>query len=292
MPELPEVEVTRRELLPKLVGRTIAHVHTTKPSYFFLTPPAKLARALSGREVCALVRVGKYLLAELDDGSRLLLHLGMTGQLFFSGDASLRLLSALRGVTLAPEQQEAGFRPDSHTHLVLGFEDEGPLLYFRDVRKFGKVELLARGQSSARLDKLGIDALAARGQDLAQAARKRTVPIKSLLLDQGVLAGVGNIYADEALFLARVSPMRRASRLSRAECDRLVAAVQRVMQRSIETGGSSISDYVRPDGARGGYQDERQVYSRTGEPCRACGGTIRRRVLGGRSTHYCPTCQR
>ncbi|HEX2678558.1 MAG TPA: bifunctional DNA-formamidopyrimidine glycosylase/DNA-(apurinic or apyrimidinic site) lyase [Polyangiales bacterium] len=292
MPELPEVEVTRRELVPKLVGRTIARVRTTRPSYFFLTSPAKLARTLPGRRVNALTRTGKYLLCELDDGARLLLHLGMTGQLFFSGDPSLRLLSALRGVTLAPEEQSDGFRPDAHTHLVLAFEDGGPELLFRDVRKFGKVELLVGDKPSPRLEKLGVDALLATGADLARAAQKRSVAVKTLLLDQSVLAGVGNIYADEALFLARVSPTRRASRLSASECDAIVAAAQRVMLRSIETGGSSISDYVRPGGDRGGYQNERHVYSRTGEPCHVCGTPIKRKVLGARSTHYCPKCQR
>jgi formamidopyrimidine-DNA glycosylase len=194
-------------------------------------------------------------------------------------------------VTLAPEAQRDGFRPDAHTHLALGFRDAGPQLFFRDVRKFGKVELLEASAKSARLDKLGVDALAASGDELARIARTRKLPIKSLLLDQSVLAGVGNIYADEALFLAGVSPLRRSDRVSRAQHAAIVAAVQRVMLRSIETGGSSISDYVRPGGERGGYQDERQVYSRTGEPCRRCGRPIRRRVIGQRSTHYCPTCQ-
>jgi formamidopyrimidine-DNA glycosylase len=292
VPELPEVEVTRRELEPKLVGRTIARVQTTAPSYFFLTAPDTLRKRLAGRRADALRRVGKYLLLGLDDGSSVLLHLGMTGQLFFSGEPSLRLLSALRGVTLSPEQQQnTGFTPDAHTHLVLGFEDSGPQLYFRDVRKFGKVEWLAPGALSARLDKLGVDTLVARGADLFNAAHKRRVAIKTVLLDQSVLAGVGNIYADEALFLARVHPARRADRVKAEQCDALVSALQRVMARSIETGGSSISDYVRPDGERGRYQDERNVYARTDEPCRVCGTPIKRRVLGQRSSHFCPKCQ-
>ncbi len=291
VPELPEVEVTRRELLPKLLGRRIAEVSTTRKSYFFITPPARLRRELLGRTPTQLTRFGKYLLLELDDGARLLLHLGMTGQLFFSGDPSVRLLQALRGVTLAPERQETGFTPDAHTHLVLSFADAGQSLYFRDVRKFGKVELLAPQQSSPRLDKLGIDALLAKGSDLYAASRGRSVATKTLLLDQSVLAGVGNIYADEALFIAGVSPVRRANRLKPEACDAIVAATQRVMLRSIETGGSSISDYVRPDGERGSYQDERQVYSRTGQACVRCGSVIKRRVLGQRSTHYCPKCQ-
>ena len=293
MPELPEVEVTRRELEPKLLGRTIARVATTPQSYFFLTPPDTLRKRLAGRRAERLRRVGKYLVLELDDASSVLLHLGMTGQLFFSGEPSLRLLSALRGVTLAPEQQrEPGFVPDAHTHLVLRFADDGPALYFRDVRKFGKVEWLRAGALSKRLDKLGVDALSASAEDLFSAARKRRVAIKTVLLDQSVLAGVGNIYADEALFLARVHPAKRADRVTSERCNALVQAVQRVMLRSIETGGSSISDYVRPDGERGRYQDERNVYARTGQRCHVCATPIKRRVLGARSTHFCPTCQK
>jgi len=294
VPELPEVEVTRRELEPKLIGRTITEVATTKPSYFFITKPAALRKHLVGRRAERLVRIGKYLLLELDDGARVLLHLGMTGQLFFSGAPSVRLMSALRGVSLTPEQQAAadGFTPDKHTHLVLSFDDDGPQLYFRDARKFGKVEWLAEGQVSKRLGKLGIDALRAEGQALYTASRKRKIPIKTVLLDQSVLAGVGNIYADEALFIAKLHPLKRANKLRLEECDALVAAVRKVMLRSIETGGSSISDYVRPDGERGAYQDERKVYGRTGEPCHVCGTTIARKVLGQRSTHFCPHCQK
>ncbi|MET0385294.1 MAG: bifunctional DNA-formamidopyrimidine glycosylase/DNA-(apurinic or apyrimidinic site) lyase [Polyangiales bacterium] len=293
MPELPEVEVTRRELEPQLLGRTISHVATTAQSYFFVSSTALLRKRLTGRRAERLERFGKYLLLALDDGSRLLLHLGMTGQLFFSGDPSVRLLSALRGVTLTPEQQSAAvFVPDSHTHLVLSFADAGPQLYFRDVRKFGKVEWLAQGAKSSRLDKLGIDALGATGRDLFAAAHKRKVAIKTVLLDQSVLAGVGNIYADEALFLAGVHPARKAQRVKEAECEAIVAAVVQVMQRSIETGGSSISDYVRPGGERGRYQDERRVYGRERAPCHTCGTAIIRRMLGQRSSHFCPACQK
>lgn len=165
-------------------------------------------------------------------------------------------------------------------------------MHFRDVRKFGKVEWLPEGQGSPRLDKLGVDALLATGEQLHASTRKRRAPIKSVLLDQSVLAGVGNIYADEALFLAHVHPTLVAHRVSRARCHALVTAVQRVMLRSIETGGSSISDYVRPGGDDGGYQDERRVYARTGEPCPECGAVIQRIVVGTRGTHFCPRCQR
>ena len=291
MPELPEVEVTRQRIAPLLVGRTIARVRTTGPSYFFLTAPRRLARALVGRSAGGLERHGKYLVARLDDGSRLVLHLGMTGQLFAASSASVRLLSSAARAALAPEAQPR-FRPDRHTHLRLAFADGGPEVLFRDVRKFGKVLLQRPGEACPRLALLGVDALAARGEDLWRASRGRRVPVKTVLLDQSVLAGVGNIYADEGLFGAGVRPTRRAAALSRAECARIVEAVQRAMRRSIETGGSSISDFFAPDGADGRYQDERKVYARPGEPCPACGAPIRRIVLGQRAAHYCPRCQK
>jgi formamidopyrimidine-DNA glycosylase len=285
MPELPEVEVTRRRIAPLLVGRRIAQLRTSRPSYFFLTSPARLRRGLEGRALRSLDRAGKYLLGEVEGGGRLLLHLGMTGQLFASGVTSVRLLSASRRAALAPEDQTA-FRPDQHTHLRFEFEDEGPAVLFRDVRKFGKVQLLAAGERSERLDRLGTDALVVTGEALFEATRGRTAAIKTLLLDQAIVAGTGNIYADEALFLAGVRPTRRAGRVTRTECDRIAAGLRQVMLRSIETGGSSISDYVAPDGSDGGYQDERRVYARKGEPCLSCGQPIRRKMLGQRSTHW------
>ena len=291
MPELPEVEVTRRQIEPVLVGRTVLRLRTTPQSYFFLTPPGRLRRALEGRRIVDLERRGKYLVAGIEGGQRVLLHLGMTGQLFSSRAASVRLLSATARASLAPEEQPE-FRPDAHTHLRISFTDGGPDVFFRDVRKFGKVQLLAAGEASERLDRLGKDALEIQGEDLFLATRKRRVAIKSLMLDQSVVAGSGNIYADESLFLGGVRPRRRASRVTRAECDRIAAALRRVMRRSIETGGSSISDYVAPDGSDGAYQDERKVYARGGEPCGQCGAAIRRIVIGQRSAHYCPECQR
>jgi formamidopyrimidine-DNA glycosylase len=291
MPELPEVEITRRRIEPVLVGRRIARVHTSADSYFFLTPPDVLARGLEGGEVRALERRGKYLLAELEGGRRLLLHLGMTGQLFAGGARSVRLLSATARSALAPEDQP-DFEPDAHTHLRLSFADAGCEVLLRDVRKFGKVRLLEPGQSDPRLDRLGVDALAATGDDLYGGTRGRKVAIKNLLLQQAVLAGIGNIYADEGLFGAGIRPTRAARRLTRPDCERLVEGVQRVLRRSIETGGSSISDFVAPDGSDGHYQDERRVYARAGEPCRECGTPIRKIVLAQRGTHYCPRCQR
>jgi formamidopyrimidine-DNA glycosylase len=290
VPELPEVEVTRRRIEPLLVGRRIRRVRTTADSYVFLTPPTRLRRALAGRTARSLERRGKYLVAVLDDASRLVVHLGMTGQLFSSAARSVRLLSASARAALPPEAQ-AEFRPDAHTHLLLQFENGGPDVMLRDVRKFGKVLWLPRDASHPRLERLGVDALEVEGEALFRASRRREVAVKSFLLDQAVIAGVGNIYADEALFAAGVRPTRRAGRVGRAEYGRIADAIRRVLQRSIETGGSSISDYVAPDGSDGSYQDERRVYARTGEVCDRCDRPIRRVVIGQRSSHYCPGCQ-
>ena len=239
-----------------------------------------------------LERIGKYLVAMLDDERRLVLHLGMTGQLFGEGAASVRLLRGTAAAALSPEQQAAAFRPDRHTHFQVWFDDDGPRVFFRDARKFGKVQLLEPDEESPRLSRLGIDALAVSADTLLTARRGRRVAIKSLLLDQSVLAGLGNIYADESLHLAGVRPTRAAGRVTRAECERLAPAIVAILERSIAAGGSSISDYVQPDGRDGGYQDERRVYGRTGQPCPSCGSAIKRKVIGQRSSHYCPKCQR
>lgn len=292
VPELPEVEVTRRRLAPVLVGRKIDRLRTTRDSYFFVTPASALRRGLRGRTVSTLERLGKYLIAHLDDGARLVVHLGMTGQLFSSDAASPRLLSATARASLSPEEQRGSFRPDVHTHLRFSFADGGPEVYMRDVRKFGKVFLLPPGESHPRLDRLGEDALGVTGDLLFRATRKKKAAIKAVLLDQSVIAGCGNIYADESLFLAGIRPGRAAGRVTRVECDRLAEALRRVLERSIESGGSTISDYVAPDGEEGAYQDERRVYARGGEPCLECGTEIRKKVVAQRGTHYCPSCQR
>lgn len=291
MPELPEVETTRRQIAPLLIDRRIESLHTTRDSYFFLTPTRRLRAGLKNRTVTELERHGKYLVAQLDDGARLVVHLGMTGQLFSSLAESPRLLRAAARASLTPEQLP-GFRPDAHTHLRFSFEDGGPEVYMRDVRKFGKVLLLRPGERSERLDRLGRDALEVDGALLFRASRKKKAAIKALLLDQSVIAGCGNIYADEALFAAGVRPGRAAGRVTREECGRVAQELLRVLRRSIETGGSSINDYVAPDGRDGRYQDERRVYAREGLACYACGTSIRKKVVAQRGTHYCPQCQR
>ena len=291
MPELPEVEITRVRMLPLLRGRRIARVTTTPNSYFFLTHPRILRRVLPGRQILDFRRRGKYLYAPLDDGSTLHLHLGMTGQFLASGAASLRL-SRASGRSSPESMACPRFIADEHTHLVLEFEDGSPAVMLRDVRKFGKCAWRAAGESEPRHAKLGIDALLVSGESLYAASRRRSIDIKTLLLDQSVLAGVGNIYADESLFLAGLRPTRQAGRLTLRDCSGLAAAVRTILTRGIELGGSSISDFVHPDGSDGGFQHQHQVYARTGEPCRTCGAAVLRLVTRGRSTHFCPSCQR
>ena len=274
MPELPEVEVVRRKLVRRVKNRAICAVLTTRADHFFATRPATLKRRLVGRRIVSLYRAGKYLIAGLDDGQRLVLHLGMTGQLFTTG----------------PNHQ--GAIPDRHTHLRVEFADAGPELWFRDARKFGRVMLLQPGDRSPRLDKLGTDALTATGMDLYAATRGRRACVKNLLLDQSVLAGVGNIYADEALYRAGIRPTRRAGTISRRGCDALVEALKRAMIASIRAGGTTVNDYVTADRRRGSYQNRLQIYGREGEACVQCGRTVKRVVLAGRSAHYCPRCQK
>jgi formamidopyrimidine-DNA glycosylase len=247
---------------------------------------------LRGRTTRALQRRGKHLIATLDDDATLLLHLGMTGQIFAASAPSVRLLNSTGRAALTPERQRERFRPDAHTHLQLRFSDEGEPVFFRDARKFGKVEWLAPGVTSTRLAGLGPDALRASGEHLFDATRKRRTAIKARLLDQTVLAGVGNIYADEALFRAGVRPGRAAQRVTHAECDAIADALRDVLRRAIETGGSSIRDYVQPSGRDGGYQNERMVYARAGQPCQRCGATVRNKTIAQRTSCYCPGCQR
>lgn len=268
MPELPEVEVVRRRLAPSFTGKRIEKVWVAPPSYFFLTPPAALRRQLLGRSTVRLERIGKYILAELDDDSRLLCHLGMTGQI-----------------------TTHNLHPDQHTHLILSLEGGGTI-NFRDVRKFGKVEFIPRGETSPRLAKLGPDALAIELDVFVKRIRARSLAIKTALLNQAVVCGIGNIYADEALFAAGVLPTRPARSVSPQRLRTLHAQLRQILMSSIEGGGSSISDYRKPDGTMGDFQHRHLVYGKRGQPCPQCGRALRHVVLGGRSTHYCASCQR
>jgi formamidopyrimidine-DNA glycosylase len=290
MPELPEVELVARYLRPHLLGRRIARVATTQSSYFFLTPPATLAQSLPGERITALDRIGKYLLVVFESEQRLLLHLGMTGQLIVAGARNPRLIA--NGHRRGAPNALPDFTPDQHTHLSVYFADRRPALFFRDTRKFGKVQLLAVGEDSPRLSKLGPDALTVKASYWFVASRSRRVAVKSWLLNQTVTAGIGNIYADEALFLTGIRPTRSAHSLTKPECEALAKNVKRLLRQSIRAGGSSIDDYVHPDGSDGRFQERFNVYGREGQPCGRCHTNIERLVLGGRSTHFCAHCQR
>jgi formamidopyrimidine-DNA glycosylase len=269
MPELPEVEVTRRGIAPHLVGRTIEAIAVREPRLRWRV--SEEVRALGGRTVRSVERRGKYLLLDCGDG-HLILHLGMSG--------SLRLV--------AP-----GTAPGRHDHVDIGVG--GRVLRLRDPRRFGAV-LWTREPPSLHplLRHLGVEPLsrALDGGKLHRLTRACRVAIKPFLMDGHRIVGVGNIYASESLFLAGIHPRRRAGRLSTADARRLSAAVKRVLRTAIRAGGSSLRDFVGSDGAEGYFQRRAWVYDRAGLPCRRCGTAIRRFVQGQRATYFCPRCQR
>jgi formamidopyrimidine-DNA glycosylase len=273
MPELPEIETIRRSLKPRLLQRRVANVRVRRASLRRRVDPA-LAEKLSGRRIIRLRRRAKYLICDLDDGQIWIFHLGMSGRLLHFPPRSY-------------------CRPDKHDHVIVELDDASSLV-FRDPRRFG---LLAVGQPEemAFLVQLGPEPLANRGFDPSYVRKLRsrtTRSVKDVLMDQRVVAGLGNIYANEALHIAGIRPGRRMPRLSHVECDSLVAATRQVLREAIAAGGSSISDFVDGTGRVGRYQLNRRVYDRSGEPCRACGVTIKRSDVGQRSSFYCPRCQR
>lgn len=272
MPELPEVEVIRQGLLRRVVGSRIVSARIRARR---LTrrqgEPKELAESLAGREVQALRRRGKWLLFNLHGNETLLVHLGMTGQLLWA-------------------RNWASLEADRHVHARLDFAGGGVLAY-RDVRKFGQMFLLPTSDLEARLG-LGVEPL---GHDFTlkafQAICQAPTRIKSLLLDQRRIAGIGNIYADEALFRARIHPRRPAASLSRAEIAALRRAIRVVLRAAIQRRGSSISDYRDAEGERGAFAPLHRVYGRTGQACRVCGQPVTRILVGQRGTHFCPHCQ-
>ncbi len=274
MPELPEVEVTRRRIAPLVLGRTIVGVDASGVRPVFLTRPERLRPKLLGHRIDAVERLGKYLLLRLDDGGVLCVHLGMTGQLVTA--------EAFAGSRAAA---------DRHVHLALRFAGGGPALFLRDPRQFGRVFALRKGETSPRLERLGPDALRIGEAEFFAGLRTRRAAIKAVLLDQKLMAGVGNIYADEALFAASLRPTRRACRLSQEESDRLLGALKSLLRRAIAAGGTTVSDFVHPDGSEGMFGPRCRVYGREGRPCCRCGAPIRRQLVGQRSAHFCPHCQ-
>ena len=283
MPELPEVETVRKGLCPAMEGQVIAHAAVNRPDLRWPFPP-NMAERLTGQTVLRLRRRSKYILADLSGGETLLIHLGMSGRMTVSGD---------------PLGQFAHDHPkaEKHDHVVLNMAN-GARVTFNDPRRFGAMDLLDTdtAENHPLLAKIGPEPL---GNDfhesyLAQALKGRRTPIKSALLDQKIVAGLGNIYVCEALFRARISPMRRANALSSACAHTLVPIIRDVLSEAIEAGGSSLKDYRQADGELGYFQHNFDVYGREAEPCRTpdCTGLIKRVVQSGRSSFYCVNCQR
>ena len=280
MPELPEVETVRRGLEPVLVGRTIVHADIRRADLRRPFPPG-LAAHLTGARVDALRRRSKYLLADLDRGETLLVHLGMSGRVLVSG-------------TQVGAFHHAHPAPEKHDHVVLDLDD-GARLTFNDARRFGLIDLTPTPALDAHplLAGLGPEPLGNAFSASALAARMtgRVAPVKAILLDQRIVAGLGNIYVCEALWRARISPLREAGAVTPAETETLVTAIRAVLADAIAAGGSSLRDYRRADGELGYFQHSFSVYGREGHPCPRGDGSVARIVQSGRSSFFCPACQ-
>ena len=262
MPELPEVETVVRTLRPAIVGRKILNAEFTGLR-ILIGSPRKTANALAGRKIVSITRHGKFIAIKLDHGY-LVVHLGMTGRLRVDGEMS------------------------KWTHAIFTL-DKGTLLY-QDPRQFGRIEY--GDELPARVAALGPEPLEVTLEEFTRRLKLRKSPVKAVLLNQAVVRGVGNIYADEALFRAGVHPKRIAASL-RADCiERIFHAMREVLEEAIASRGSSVSNYVDAEGNKGGFQNEHRVYQRTGEPCVNCGAPIKRIVVGQRSTHFCGKCQK
>jgi formamidopyrimidine-DNA glycosylase len=263
VPELPEVETVVRSIAP-LVGRRIVSAEFRCRRVLRGCDPRAMAARIRGRRIAGIRRYGKFILVSLEGGGYLVVHLGMTGRLLLDGPAG------------------------KHTHAVLKL-DRGVLLY-DDSRQFGCIQFSQ--EFPARVAKLGPEPLEVPFEDFAAALKRRKTRIKALLLNQSFLRGLGNIYADEALFRAGIHPLAVPSRLRRDRARRLHEAIVAVLTEAIAAGGSSISDYVDAHGRKGFFQLSHRVYQRTGEPCVTCGTPIRRVLVAQRSSHFCPKCQR
>lgn len=270
MPELPEVETTRRGIEPYVVGRTIVAARIYEPRLRWRIDP-QLAGSVQGQRILSAGRRAKYLLIGLTRGT-LLLHLGMSG--------SLRVLPA-----------ETPLIAHDHVDLVL---DSGLVLRFNDPRRFGSLHYTEAAPGTHKLlaslapEPLGDDFTA---DYLSEILRRRRVPIKQLLMNGNLVVGVGNIYANEALFRARIKPTRQARRVTRAQAAALVRAIRATLRMAIRVGGTTLRDYVGADGSPGYFRQKLYVYERAGKPCRRCGTPIRQLTQGQRSTYYCPKCQ-
>jgi formamidopyrimidine-DNA glycosylase len=273
VPELPEVETVRRRLAPSVEGRTWQDVEIVDPRLTRPLPPGDVARELDGERVERLDRRGKYLIVRFASGRALLVHLRMTGSLLH----------------FAEEPGE-----DPHRRALVRLDD-GTTLAYRDVRRFGTWLLLEPEEVEAYVDgKVGLEPLepSFRSRDLAERLAGRRAPVKAAILDQRTVAGVGNIYADEALWRARLHPLRPAESLDAKEVQALHRALRKALEVGIARQGSTLRDYRLPDGGSGAMQHEFKVYGRGGEPCERCGTPIDKIRVAGRGTWYCPHCQR
>ncbi|MFN5999335.1 MAG: bifunctional DNA-formamidopyrimidine glycosylase/DNA-(apurinic or apyrimidinic site) lyase [Paracoccaceae bacterium] len=283
MPELPEVETVRRGLLPVMEGAVIEWAEVNRPDLRWPLPE-RMADRLTGKRVTALRRRSKYILADLDSGETLLVHLGMSGRMLISG--------AQLGTFYHDHPA-----PQKHDHVVLNM-DGGARVTFNDARRFGAMDLMPTDRAAEHmlLKDLGPEPF---GNDfnepyLAGRLRRRKTPIKAALLDQRIVAGLGNIYVAETLFRARISPLRLAGDLAEAQVHGLVPIIREVLAEAIEAGGSSLRDFRQANGELGYFSKHFQVYDREGDPCETpgCKGTITRTVQSGRSSFWCPSCQR
>jgi formamidopyrimidine-DNA glycosylase len=274
MPELPEVETMVRDLSSRIVGRTITDVDLPFPGEVSYPDPLEFQERVRGATITGIDRRAKYALFSLDSGDLLVVHRGMTGSLYL---------------------RDRDHPPDSHVRVAFDLDD-GRQLRLNDPRKFGRVYLLdASGEERAfPWDRMGPEPLDVEftAQVLEDRLRGRTALVKPLLLTQNVVAGLGNIYVDEALHLARIHPERRANTLDRDEIVRLHAAIVAVLGDAVERRGTTFDSYTDIEGRAGQFQNELRVFHRTGDPCPACGATIIKLVVGGRGTHICPDCQR
>jgi formamidopyrimidine-DNA glycosylase len=297
MPELPEVETVMRGLSPVLVGRSIAGVELRRTGLRFPFPVG-LAASLKGRRVVRLQRRAKYILVNLDDGHCLLVHLGMTGRFTVLGDDA-------RPHNLGEfyfEEGAAGAGSGPHDHVVITL-DNGVRVIYTDHRRFGVMDLLHENEMAGHklLKDIGVEPLGNEfsADFLAGQFRKKSAPLKAALLDQRIIAGLGNIYVSEVLYRSGLSPRRKAGTLVRknthdARLNDLVRHVRDVLNEAIAAGGSTLRDFSSTDGSEGVFQQRFAVYDRAGEKCQTpgCRGTIRRIVQSGRSTFYCPSCQK
>ncbi|MEZ5684452.1 MAG: bifunctional DNA-formamidopyrimidine glycosylase/DNA-(apurinic or apyrimidinic site) lyase [Paracoccaceae bacterium] len=281
MPELPEVETVRRGLIPAMEGRRILRAEVNRPDLRWPLPE-RMAERLEGARIERLRRRSKYILADLDRGESLLIHLGMSGRMLVSG------------VMLGDFHLDHP-APQKHDHVVLHMEG-GARVTFNDARRFGAMDLVRTDREAAHwlLAGLGPEPLGNSFDEayLVEALKKRSSPIKTALLDQHVMAGLGNIYVSEVLFRAGIDPRRAASRISAARLARLVPMIRDVLTEAIEAGGSSLRDHRQADGELGYFQHSFRVYDREDAPCPTCATPIRRIVQSGRSSYFCPACQR